>query len=347
MKALTYHGPSRRYWADVADPVLEDTEDAIIRVDAVTICGTDLHILRGDVPTCEPGRVLGHEAVGTVQEVGAGVRRVQQGDRVLISCITACARCRFCREGRYGLCLGGGGWILGHRIDGTQAERVRVPYADTSTHALPEQVSDEAALMLADILPTSFEVGIKAGRVAPGDTVVVVGAGPIGLASIVTAQLLSPGRIVVVDPAAARREAAKSLGADIVLDSTDDVESVVRENTDGLGADVAIEAVGIPETFELCTRLVRPGGRVANVGVHGAPATLHLEQLWDKGVSITTGLVDTSSTPTLLTMLANHRIDVGSFITHRFGLDEIQDAYDVFSRPSDTGALKVALFRQH
>jgi len=346
MKALTYHGPGRRFWADVPDPVLTDSEDAVIRVDAVTICGTDLHILKGDVPTCESGRVLGHEAVGTVEEVGAGVRRVRPGDRVLISCISSCARCRFCREGRYGQCLGGGGWILGHRIDGTQAERVRVPFADTSTYALSEQVHDESALLLADILPTAYEVGVRAGQVAPGDTVVVVGAGPIGLAAVLTAQLFSPGRIIVVDPAAARRDAAKALGADIVLDQGEDAESVVREHTDGLGADVAIEAVGIPESFELCTRLVRPAGRVANVGVHGAPASLHLERLWDKDITITTGLVDTSSTPTLLSMLANHRLDVGRFVTHRFGLDEIQDAYDVFSRPGETGALKVALFQR-
>ena len=345
MKALTYHGPGRRYWADVPDPILQDSEDAVIRVEAVTICGTDLHILRGDVPTCEPGRVLGHEAVGTVEEVGAGVRRVRPGDRVLISCISACARCRYCREGRYGQCVGGGGWILGHRIDGTQAERVRVPFADTSTLALPDQVGNEAALMLADILPTAYEVGVRAGQVAPGDTVVVVGAGPIGLAAVLTAHLFSPGLTIVVDPVAARRDAAKTLGADLVLDPGENVEAIVRDHTDGLGADVAIEAVGIPESFELCARLVRPVGRVANVGVHGAPASLHLEVLWDKDITITTGLVDTGTTPMLLTMLANHRLDVGRFVTHRFGLDEIQDAYDVFSRSGETGALKVALFR--
>ena len=346
MKALTYHGPGSRYWADVPDPVLQDPEDAVIRVDAVTICGTDLHILRGDVPTCESGLVLGHEAVGTVAEVGAGVRRVRPGDRVLISCISACARCRYCRDGRYGQCLGGGGWILGHRIDGTQAERVRVPFADTSTYALPQRVQDEAALMLADILPTAYEVGVLAGQVAPGDTVVVVGAGPIGLAAVLTAQLFSPARIVVVEPATARCDAAKGLGAEIVLGPGDDVEAIVREQTDGLGADVAIEAVGSPEAFEMCTRLVRPAGRVANVGVHGAAASLRLDLLWDKDITITTGLVDTVSTPTLLAMLTNHRLDVEGFVTHRFGLDEIQDAYDVFSRSSETGALKVALFQR-
>ncbi|HEX6577190.1 MAG TPA: zinc-dependent alcohol dehydrogenase family protein [Jiangellaceae bacterium] len=345
MRALVYHGPGRRSWEDVPDPVIQDAEDAVVRVDAVTICGTDLHILKGDVPTAEPPRILGHEAVGTVLEVGAGVRQVHEGDRVLISCISACGRCRFCREARYGQCIGGGGWILGHRIDGTQAEMVRVPYADTSTHALPESVSDESALMLADILPTSYEVGVTSGAVRPGDVVVIVGAGPIGLAAIITAQLLTPSAIVAVDSAPARRDAAKRFGADAALDPGDDVLGALNELTDGLGADVAIEAVGIPETFEMCTTLVRPGGHVANVGVHGSPATLHLETLWIRDVTVTTGLVDTYTTPTLLRMLASRRLDVDGLVTHRYGIHEMQDAYDAFSRPADTGALKVALFR--
>ena len=345
MRALVYHGPGRRSWEDTPDPVIQDPEDAVVRVDAVTICGTDLHILKGDVPTAEPPRILGHEAVGTVLEVGAGVRQVHEGDRVLVSCISACGRCRFCREARYGQCLGGGGWILGHRIDGTQAEMVRVPFADTSTHALPESVSDESALMLADILPTSYEVGVTSGAVRPGDVVVIVGAGPIGLAAIITARLLTPSAIVAVDSAPARRDAAKRFGADAALDPGDDVLGALNELTDGLGADVAIEAVGIPETFEMCTTLVRPGGHVANVGVHGSPATLHLETLWIRDVTVTTGLVDTYTTPTLLRMLASRRLDVDGLVTHRYGIHEMQDAYDAFSRPADTGALKVALFR--
>jgi alcohol dehydrogenase len=344
MKALVYHGPGRRSWEDVPDPALKSPDDAVVRVDAVTICGTDLHILKGDVATVDVGRVLGHEAVGTVEEVGSGVRNVAVGDRVLISCISACGRCRYCREARYGQCLGGGGWILGHRIDGTQSERVLVPFADTSTYRLPDQVSDEAALMLADILPTSYEVGVLSGQVAPGDTVTIVGAGPIGLAAVMTVRLFSPAHIVVIDPAKARREAAGRFGADVLLDPADDVAGQIGALTDGLGADVAIEAVGIPETFERCVELVRPGGRVANVGVHGAPATLHLETAWIRDLTITTGLVDTYSTATLLRMLAAGQLDVSGLVTHRFGLDEMQDAYDVFSRPGDTGALKVALF---
>jgi alcohol dehydrogenase len=345
MKALVFDGPGRRSWHEVDDPAISDPEDAIIRVDAVTICGTDLHILKGDVPTVDKGRILGHEAVGTVTEIGDGVRGTSVGDRVLISCISSCGRCRFCREGMYGQCLGGGGWILGHLIDGTQAELVRVPFADRSTHRLPDSLRDEDALLLADILPTSYEVGVRNGGTTPGDTVAIVGAGPIGLAAVLTAKLFSPAHIVVIDPAEPRLSAAKHMGADLMLAPTEDVQERVLELTDGLGADVAIEAVGVPETFELCTRLVRPGGRVANVGVHGSPATLHLEDLWIRNVTVTTGLVDTYSTPMLLRLLAARHLDVEGLVTHRFGIDEMQDAYDVFSRPADTGALKVAMFK--
>ncbi|WNV84839.1 zinc-dependent alcohol dehydrogenase family protein [Umezawaea sp. Da 62-37] len=345
MKALVYHGPGKRSWDEVPRPELRDVSDAVVRVDAVTICGTDLHILKGDVPAVEPGRILGHEAVGTVEQVGAAVSGVEPGDRVLVSCISACGRCRYCRIGMFGQCLGGGGWILGHRIDGTQAEYVRVPFADTSTHLLPPGVSDEAALMLADILPTSYEVGVLNGQVSPGDTVVVVGAGPIGLAAIMTAQLFSPGHIVAVDLAQSRLQAAKQFGADTVVVVGDDPQAAVAELTDGLGADVVVEAVGVPESFELCTRLVRPGGRVANIGVHGKPATLHLEDLWIRNITITTGLVDTRSTPTLLRMLSTGQLDAGRFLTHRFGLHEMEAAYDVFSKPQETGALKVVLSR--
>jgi alcohol dehydrogenase len=282
-----------------------------------------------------------------VTEVGAGVKKVRPGDRVLVSCITACGRCRYCREGRYGQCIGGGGWILGHRIDGTQAEFVRVPFADNSTYPVPAGVSDEEVLMLADILPTGYEVGVLNGGVRPGDTVVIVGAGPIGLAATLGARLYSPSHVVAVDLAAGRLDAAKQFGADLVINSReDDPVARVMELTGGLGADVAIEAVGIPETFELCTRLVRPGGHVANVGVHGKPATLHLEELWIKNVTITTGLVDTFSTPALLRLVAARQIEPARFVTHRFGLDDFMEAYDVFSRAGETGALKVALSRR-
>jgi alcohol dehydrogenase len=344
MKAAVYHGPGRPSWEEVPDPVVTQPTDAVVRVDAVTICGTDLHILKGDVPTVDDGRILGHEAVGTVIAVGSSVSRRRVGDRVLVSCISSCGSCRFCREGRYGQCLGGGGWILGHRIDGTQAEYVRVPFADTSTYSIPEGVSDEQMLMLADIGPTGYEVGVLNGRVEPGDVVVVVGAGPVGLSAIMGARLFSPMHIVAVDRDESRLLAAKRLGADITTTgSIDEVKSVVDGLTDGLGADVAIEAVGVPGTFELCAALVRPGGRVANVGVHGAPATLHLEDLWIRDVTITTGLVDTYSMPTLIKLVRGGRLDMAPLVTHRFGLSELDQAYEVFADAARSGALKVLL----
>ena len=346
MHALVYHGPENKAWEDVPDPVIVDDGDAIVRVDAVTICGTDLHILKGDVPEVVPGRILGHEAVGTVEQVGSGVKTRAVGDRVLVSCISACGRCSYCRQGTYGQCVGGGGWILGHLIDGTQAEKVRVPFADTSTYLVPPMVSDEEVLMLADILPTSYEVGVLNGKVAPGDTVAVVGAGPIGLSAILGAKLFSPGVVVAVDLADARLDAAKRFGADVIVNNgREDAVAFVRDLTQGSGADVAIEAVGVPESFELCTELVRPGGHVANIGVHGKPATLHLESLWIRNVTVTTGLVDTYSTPTLLRLVARHQVDAGRFVTHHFALDQMLEAYDVFGRAADTGALKVVLTR--
>ncbi|MCX5613239.1 MULTISPECIES: zinc-dependent alcohol dehydrogenase family protein [unclassified Streptomyces] len=343
MKALVFHGPGQTAWQDVPDPSIKDTADAIVRVDAVTICGTDLHIIKGDVPEVTPGCVLGHEAVGTVVETGGDVRTVRPGDRVLISCISSCGRCHFCRKGHYGQCRGGGGWVLGHTIDGTQAEYVRVPFADLSVHPLPSAVDSHDAVLLADIFPTSYEVGVLNGNVRPGDTVVVVGAGPIGLAAMATAGLYSPGRIVAVDLADSRLAAARALGADTTASATEEPEQLVADLTDGLGADVVIEAVGVPEAFEMCTRMVRPCGRVANIGVHGKPATLHLEDLWIKDVTITTGLVDTYSTPMLLRMMAAGRLPASALVTHRFELGQMEEAYDVFARAGDTGALKVVL----
>lgn len=344
MKALVYHGPGQRSWEDVPDATIQEGTDAVVRVDAVTICGTDLHILGGDVPAVTDGRILGHEAVGTVVEVGGGVQTLVPGDRVLVSCVTACGTCRFCRESRYGQCLGGGGWILGHLIDGTQAELVRVPYADNSTHRIPEGVSDEQMLMLADILPTSYEVGVLNGCVRPADVVVIIGAGPIGLAAILGAKLFSPSHIVAVDLADSRLEAARAFGADVVVNGgREDVAAAVRGLTGGLGADVTMEAVGYPETFEQAVALVRPGGHVANLGVHGKPATLHLEDIWIKDLTITTGLVDTYSTPTLIGLVSSGGLDTSPMITHRFTLDQFEEAYDVFSRAGETGALKVLL----
>ena len=326
------------------DPEILEPTDALVRIDSATICGTDLHILKGDVPEVTPGTILGHEAVGTVVETGSAVTTLAEGDRVLVSCITSCGRCRFCKEGHYGLCTGGGGWIFGHLIDGLQAEYARVPFADTSVYKVPEQLVDEQVLFLADILPTAYEVGVLNGKVDAGDTIAIVGAGPIGLAAVMTAKLYTPARIVVIDLADARLEKAREFGADVTINnSREDALEAVKELTGGLGADVAIEAVGVPETFELCTALVRPGGRVANVGVHGHSATLHLETLWIRDVTITTGLVDTSTTPRLLELIAEGRLDPTPFATHRFELDETLAAYDTFAAAAQTNALKVVL----
>jgi alcohol dehydrogenase len=346
MKAVVYHGPGNKSWEEVPDPTITEPTDVIVTVDAVTICGTDLHILKGDVPTVTDGRILGHEAVGTIEAVGDAVTSVAVGDRVLVSCISSCGRCRFCRERRYGQCLNGGGWILGHLIDGTQAEKVRVPFADTSVYKIPDGVSDEEVLMLADILPTGYEVGVLNGMVQPGDVVAVVGAGPIGLAAMLTAQFFSPSQIIAIDMADARLEAAKQFGATSTINNgREDAVELIMEMTNGLGADVAMEAVGVPATFELCAKLIRPVGRVANLGVHGTPVSLALNDLWIRDVTITTGLVDTYSTPQLLKLLAAGQVDTKKFITHHFAMDDFMEAYDVFERAAETSALKVVIAR--
>ena len=344
MKALVYHGPGKRSWDTVADPGIIDPADVVVRIDTSTICGTDLHILKGDVPETTPGTILGHEAVGTVEEIGAGVTTVAPGDRVLMSCVSACGRCRFCKEGRYGQCLGGGGWIFGHLINGLQAEYARVPFADNSVYKVPDDLTDEQVLFLADILPTSFEVGVLNGTVSPGDVVAIVGAGPIGLAAILTSRLYTPGKIVAIDLADTRLEQARRFGADTTINNGDeDPVAKVMELTDGLGADVALEAVGVPQTFELATELIRAGGRVANIGVHGKPATLHLEKLWTRDVTVTTGLVDTFSIPQLMRLISSGRLDPSLFATHRFALEDTMAAYDTFADAANTNALKVVL----
>ena len=344
MKALVYHGPGQRSWDSVEDPKIVDPTDVIVRVDTTTICGTDLHILKGDLPETKPGTILGHEAVGTVAEVGAGVTTVAPGDRVLLSCVSACGRCRYCKEGRYGQCLGGGGWIFGYMINGVQAEYARVPFADNSVYKVPDELTDEQVLFLADILPTAYEVGVLNGMVSPGDLVAIVGAGPVGLAAILTAQLYTPGRIVAIDLADSRLDAARRFGADTTINNgREDPIAGIMELTGGLGADVALEAVGVPQTFELAAALVRPGGRIANIGVHGKPVTLHLEKLWTRDVTITTGLVDTFSIPQLMRLVASERLDPSLFATHRFPLGDAMAAYDVFADAASSGALKVVL----
>ena len=344
MRAMVYEGQGRRRFAEVPDPQITDEADVIVRVDATTICGMDLHILAGDVPSVRPGRILGHEAVGTVEDVGTAVRTMGPGDRVLVPCISVCGACRYCREQHYGQCQGGGGWVLGHTFDGTQADFARVPFADASTYRLPAGVSDEDALMLADILPTGYEVGVLKAGVSPGDVVAVVGTGPVGLAAIMGARLFSPSHVVAIDHADLRLDAAKQFGADVTVNNavTDPI-ALVRSLTDGLGADVVIEAVGQPETFELAVNLTRPGARIANIGLHGKPAALHLEDQWIRDITVTTGLVDTCSIPTLLRLVSSGQLDPSKLVTHRFGFDDFDAAYEVLTHAADSGAIKVVL----
>ncbi|MDN7800999.1 zinc-dependent alcohol dehydrogenase family protein [Burkholderia gladioli] len=341
MKALVYHGPGRKSLDERPMPQLAAATDAIVRMTRTTICGTDLHILKGDVPTCEPGRVLGHEGVGVIEQLGDAVTSLAVGDAVLVSCISSCGQCGYCRRGLYSHCETGG-WILGHRIDGTQAEYVRIPHAQTSLYRIPAGADHDALVMLSDILPTGFECGVLNGKVQPGCTVAIVGAGPIGLAALLTASFYSPARILMVDPDANRLEVARRFGATDCIDGHDeDPAAAILRLTDGVGVDCAIEAVGIPATFELCTAVVAPGGVVANIGVHGVKADLHLERLWDRNISITTRLVDTSSTPMLMKTVHAGRLDPKCLITHRFKLGQMVEAYDSFAHAADTRVLKV------
>ena len=351
MKALVYHGPGNKSWDEVPDPKLVDPTDAIVRVDATTICGTDLHILKGDVPAVTEGRILGHEGVGTVLEVGSSVRNVSVGDRVIISCISSCGVCTYCRSSNPSHCLAeegasGIGWILGHLIDGTQAEMVRIPFADTSLYLLPDGVPDDAAVLLTDIVPTGFEMGVQYGRVKPGDTVAVVGAGPVGLAVIATAGLYGAAQIVAIDLDENRLALAKQIGATHCVNSgAADWKEQVFALTDGFGVDVAVEAVGVPATFDMCTQLVRPGGNVANVGVHGEAVTLNLQTLWIQNINISMGLVNTTTLGMLLKLVAQQKLPADKFVTHEFALDDVMAAYETFGNAARTHALKVLISR--
>ncbi|VVE22206.1 alcohol dehydrogenase [Pandoraea horticolens] len=343
MKALVFHGPQQIALEDRPIPQLLAPTDAIVRVRKTTICGTDLHILKGDVPTVEPGRILGHEGVGEVVQTGDAVTAFKPGDHVLISCISSCGKCDACRRGMYSHCAAGG-WILGNRIDGTQAEYVRTPHADTSLYHAPVNVDEDALVMLSDILPTGFECGVLNGKVQPGSSVAIVGAGPIGLAALLTAQFFTPAQVIVIDPDVTRLEVAARLGATTVVSpAKEDAVEAIRRLTGGQGVDTAIEAVGVPATFELCESIVAAGGVIANVGVHGRKVDLHLESLWDRNISITTRLVDTAATPMLLKTVASGRLAPGVLITHHFPLAHILDAYRTFGDASSTHALKVII----
>ncbi len=343
MKALVYHGPGKRSWEEKPKPTIQSPTDVIVRITKTTICGTDLHIMKGDVPEVKDGTTLGHEGVGIVEEAGGGVTSFRAGDNVLISCITSCGRCTWCRKGMYSHCENGG-WVLGHLIDGTQAEYVRIPYADTSLYKIPAGLNDAALTMLSDIFPTGFECGVLNGQVKPGDVVAIIGAGPIGLATLLTAQLYSPARIIMVDTDTNRLQVARTFGAtDCINPSDGDGIEAVMTATGGQGVDVAIEAVGVPATFEFCQMIIKPGGHIANVGVHGKSVQLHLEKLWASNITITTRLVDTVTTPMLLKMVESGKLQPEKMITHTFPLNDIMHAYDTFGNAAKEKALKVVL----
>ncbi|MGZ3754768.1 MAG: zinc-dependent alcohol dehydrogenase family protein [Mucilaginibacter sp.] len=343
MKALVYHGPGKKSWEDKPHPQLIETTDAIVKILKTTICGTDLHIMKGDVPEVTNGRILGHEGVGVIEEVGKSVTNFKKGDHVIISCITSCGKCEYCKKGMYSHCEKGG-WILGHLIDGTQAEYVRIPYADNSLYLIPAGVEEEALVMLSDILPTGFECGVLNGQVKPGDTVAIVGSGPIGIAALLTAQFYSPAEIIMIDQDDNRLGVAKTFGATNTINSANEsATEKIKNLTNGKGVDVAIEAVGIPATFELCQEIIAPGGRIANIGVHGKSATLHLETLWSQNITITTRLVDTVTTPLLLKTVQSKKIEPNRLITHHFKLSQIIEAYETFGNAAKEKALKVIL----
>ncbi len=343
MKALVYHGPGKKSWDEMPMPKIIEATDAIIKITKTTICGTDLHILKGDVPEVTYDRILGHEGIGIIEEVGSAVTTFKKGDGVLISCISSCGKCEYCKKGMYSHCVNGG-WILGHLIDGTQAEYVRTPFADNSLYHIPASVDEEAIVMLSDILPTGFECGVLNGQVKPGDTVAIVGAGPIGMAALLTAQFFSPASIIMIDMDNSRLEVSKTFGAtDTINNKNEDAIAKILSLTENKGVDVAIEAVGVPATFELCQAIVGAGGHIANVGVHGKSVPLHLETLWSKNVTITTRLVDTVTTPMLMKTVTSKKIDPAKLITHHFALDNIIEAYDTFSNAARDKTLKVIL----
>lgn len=343
MKAHVYIGPGKHDLLERPKPVITAPTDAVIKIVMTTICGTDLHILKGDVPTCQPGRIFGHEGIGIIDQTGTAVTAFKPGDRVLISCISACGKCSYCRKQMYSHCETGG-WILGNSIDGTQAEYVRIPYADTSLYPIPKGADEEALVMLSDILPTGFECGVLNGKIEPGSSVAIVGSGPIGLAALLTAQFYAPGQIIMIDLDQNRLDIASRFGATDTINSADGkAQEAVMKLTEGRGVDTAIEAVGIPATFELCEQIVAPGGTIANIGVHGSKVDLHLENLWSRNITITTRLVDTVSTPMLLNAVKAKRIDPKLLITHHFKLDDILKAFETFEHAATTGALKVII----
>ncbi|KAF8191963.1 theronine dehydrogenase [Mycena galopus ATCC 62051] len=342
MKALVFAGKGQPMLEDRPRPQLLSPTDAVVKMVKGTICGTDLHILKGDVATCTPGLILGHEGTGVVHSVGASVTAFKPGDRVIVSCITSCTSCEFCRRGLASHCTDGG-WVLGHLIDGTQAEYVRVPHADGSLHHLVGGASEAAQVMCSDVLPTGFECGVLRGGVKPGGTVAIIGGGPVGLGLVLTAQLYSPTTLIMITRDPNRLNIAATLGATHCITFGPSAVAEVMALTGGRGVDTVIEAAGVPGTFELCQELVAVGGTIANLGVHGCKVDLHLDKLWHKNINITTSLVDTTSTGMLLKLVDSGRIKTDTLLTHTFHFAEMMQAYKTFGTAAEHGAIKMII----
>lgn len=354
MKAMVYYGANDIRFEDRPVPTILHPSDAIIKLEKVTICGTDLGIWKGKNPEIEQeatrkegsfkGRILGHEGIGIVEEVGSAVQNFKKGDRVIISCVSRCGTCENCQKQLYAHCRNEGGWIMGYMIDGTHAEYVRTPFADTSLYHLPDGLNQDVAVFLSDILPTSHEIGVQYGDVKPGDNVAIVGAGPIGMSCLLTAQFYSPANIIMVDMDDNRLEFAKTVGATHIINSAkEDAIQKILEITDGRGVDCAIEAVGVEPTWNICQHVVKEGGHIANVGVHGKPVSFELNKLWIKNLTITTGLVNANTTGMLLKTCCSGKLPLEKLATHHFKFSDFEKAYDVFKRASDEKALKVMI----
>jgi len=354
MKAMVYYGKNDVRFEERPKPEIISSTDAIIRMTKTTICGTDLGILKGKNPEIEAtsiakngsfnGRILGHEGVGIIEEVGSGVKNFKKGDKVIISCVSRCGTCENCQKQLYSHCRNGGGWIMGYMIDGTQAEFVRAPFADNSLYLLPDNLDDNSGVLLSDALPTAHEIGVQNGKIKPGDTVAIVGAGPVGMGCLMTALLYSPSQIIMIDMDDNRLNMAKEMGATSTVNSaTEDAVTRVLELTAQRGVDCAIEAVGMEATWNICQNIVKEGGNLANVGVHGNPVKFSIEKLWIKNLTITTGLVNANTTGMLIKTCCSGKIPTEKLITHKFNFKDINKAYDVFKHAAEKKAMKLVI----
>lgn len=342
MKAFVYHGPEKMSLDQVPKPTIIKPTDAIVKVTTSTICGTDKHIRHGGMPEVEPGRIIGHEFCGIVEEVGSSVNKFKKGDKVAVSCVTQCMDCYYCRRGMYSQCTTGS-WIYGYMIDGCQADYVRVPYADSGMYIIPDSLTDEDVLFVGDILSTGY-FGAENGNIQPGDTVAVFGSGPVGMCAMATARLWGPARIVAVDIDDSRLEFAKKNGwADYGLNPQKvDVVQALKDMTGGRGADVTIEANGFEPTFKGAIDGVRAGGTVSLIGVFEKPQVVEMNKLWIKNIAIKMGLVNANRISELIDLIKEGKLNMKPLITHTLPLSQVAEGYDIFEERRDN-AIKVVL----